>query len=534
MSGLFDETMTMNFMQAVASMTTSKRIVTAVLLVCGLWTLAACGPEEPGEGGGAECQVDSDCPGFDQKCNLLTHECEEREGLSGNDTSEDDPEEDTGTSDDDPDTWMPPEDTDQPPPEDTGREDTGTTPEDTGDDDTGSPIDTGTPDTGMPDTGVPDTGTPDTGTPDTGPIDTGIVDTGRPDTGTIDTGTTDTGTTDTGTPDMGTPDSGTPSFSGCQSDLDCPGTYDCNMSLGRCEDQRNSCTTDSDCSGLTRDCVAGRCATTCNWTSCSGPGLTCKTIGSDDYCVDACDTFDGSGTQSCGPDTQCIPFFGSSEGICRGVGQKTDGQTCTDGWGPGDCTTGTICSNRRGHDECVPLCGSSTGAPSCASGEFCASVFTTDGDGNDVPNPAGFCLDNCGGLGSTSNSKCSSRSLVCNPNSASTGYCTKSGTSTAGQSCGDPGSPYCTTDNICLPTTSSSGVCRAKCDPSKSASQNSCGGSEVCLELETGYGFCMTGCSNTGSSFNNICPSDRPYCAGLSSSANTTPSSPGVCLDSAP
>ena len=527
-------------------MTTSKRILTAVLIGCGLWTLAACGPDEPGENSGVECHVDSDCPGFDQKCNLLKHKCEEREGISGNDTSQDDPEEDTGT-DDERDTSPPPEDTEDPPPEDTGRDDTGTPPPDTGEEEDTSqpPVDTGTPETGTPDTGTPDTGVPDTGTPDTGTPDTGPVDTGTPDTGTPDTGTPDTGTPDTGTPDTGTPDTsdggmdgGQPSFSGCAFDSDCRGYQTCNKTLGRCEDPRTACTSSSDCSG-SRECLFGRCLERCGtFTPCLSQGMTCKTFGSGfgapSFCVAECDSFDGSGTQTCGPDAQCIPFFGSAEGLCRGVGSKIDGQTCTDDWGPNDCSKGTICSNRRGHKECVPMCGSSSGAPNCASGEFCASVFTTDAAGNDATDPAGFCLDNCGGLGSTSNTKCSSRSLVCNPSSASTGYCTNQGTATANQSCGDPGSPYCQTGLVCLPTSGSSGVCRAKCDPSMSASQNSCGGSEVCLELEPGYGYCMTGCTNVNSSSNNICPIDRPYCAGLTSSANTTPSSKGVCLDSQP
>lgn len=479
--------------------------------------LAACGSEDSGkENPGGECQVNADCPGEDNICDLLTHTCSGGSGTPDGTTTKFD----TGV--DDPDTNIEP---------DTGIEpDTFSPPEDTG----GGGDDTfvSKMDSGMQDAATPDTSSPDTGSMDTSPMDTSPQDTTVADTTPADTSVTDS-SVDTGKADTTTDTSSPPTFSGCTSDSDCRDYLTCNQTLGRCEDPRTKCTSDSQCSG-SDVCLAGRCTSRCGvFTPCRRTGMFCKTFGSGfsaiNLCVDRCNNFDGSGSRKCGSDTQCIPFFGSSAGLCRGVGRKTKGQTCKTNYGPDSCTNGQYCSSNRGNKRCVPLC-STTGSPNCGSGEYCTEVFTQNATQSTVNDPAGFCLKNCGGLGSTNNNQCSS-GQACQPESSQNGYCTKMGTVNPDNPCGDPGSPYCKVGNYCMPAaTTNQGTCRRLCDPSKSPSNIACKSGKVCVEIDTNFGICLTNCSSSSSQ----CPSERPYCGRLRTTVKTTPSATDVCFESAP
>ena len=523
----------------------TSRLFAAVACIVAAGFISACGPSNTGQkndAGQGECQVNSDCPGPNNNCDLLTHTCtnSQDDGDTGTNgcTSNMDcpgpgnicdqatqtctgPDPDTGTpkrdSGVDPDTGVP-EDTSTPP-EDTGgngKEDTSNPPlPDTSPDTAPDPDTRPDPDTKMiPDTQPQDTMPP---APDTSPA----PDTAPP---------SDTQSPDTMPPKM---DSGMPpQFSGCQSDGDCSGRLTCNTSLGRCEDPRTKCTQASDC-GSQEACLAGRCVQQCPVLGSCPSGLTCKAFGSGtfppEYCVSSCSSFGGSASNSCGQDQKCVPYFGSSDGLCRASGKKTVGQTCKDDFGADACAAGSFCSNKRGDKRCVKLC-SSNSSPSCGSNEYCQEVFTSDASDNPVSNPAGFCEVDCGGLNMTNSSVCSSQTPACQPTSSSHGYCTKQGSASTGQSCGDPGTPYCKTGLACIAASSmNQGTCRYLCDPGKSQSNNNCQSGQACVQLESGFGLCITMCSSPGTQ-PATCPSSRPNCERLRSGISTTPTTASVCF----
>lgn len=491
---------------------TSSRKTFLVALLMGVFLVAACGSEEVAdeEGTGVECTVDSDCPGLDNRCDLASHTCTGGSGeadsgegtASGTDTGR--AVSDTGHS------QVPDAEDSGGPAEETGGG------EDTGESRDGAANDSGSTETGV-DTSPEDVVGEDSSSPDGDVRDSGAVDTASPDTA------SDTGGNDAGNP-----------FSGCTSDADCSGYLVCDQTLGRCEDPRPRCSSNSDCAS-SEYCVAGRCLGTCPLIAPCPQGLECKQFGGSGgvtLCAADCNTFDGSGSDGCEADRQCVPFFGADDGLCRGVGRNRAGQSCSSDFSADDCREGSFCVENRAEQRCQKLCADS-GAPNCGSGAYCADRFTLAADDTAANNPAGFCFDNCGGLGSTDDTLCSS-GKACQPDTASEGFCTTSGSVGAGGTCGSPGSPYCETGNYCLPTTSQNqGVCRGACDPNNSEASNVCASGEACVEVDTDFGLCVTMCSDTGGTTSQ-CPSERPYCAGVDSSTNTTPSTPGICLESSP
>jgi hypothetical protein len=457
---------------------------------------------------------------------------------------------------------------------DAGDEDAGT--QDTGDDDTGTE-DTGTEDTGTEDTGTEDTGDDDTATEDATTDDTGTEDvtddagdTTNDDTGTqdaSDTTTDDTGTqdatdttddgstqdtTDTTTQDTSdtttqdtsdtttqdtsdttndttdttsdagdttadtSTDTGGPAFSGCTTNFDCDGYQTCNTSIGRCEDSRPSCSTDSDCtSGV---CLAGRCAPTCNATNPCQGGLDCFDVGlqsGDGACLAYCGTDGAGNTYSCGPDTQCMPYFGIGEGLCRGVGSNATGDTCTDDFGADDCQSGSFCLDDRGTKTCRSFC-SASGSPGCSSGDFCRIIFPDD---QDPTNSVGVCEIDCGGIGNTDDTLCPG-SEVCQPTSANNGFCTTQGTVAEGGTCYYDGTGYCEVGLTCAaagtnaPTDPTEGRCTSLCDPTLTSGNNVCGQGEACIAFadDPGIGACRTTCDPGVLATSNVCSTSRPRC----------------------
>lgn len=429
-------------------------IIWAAVGLTGVLAGCAAGgvPEQEEE---VECTVDSDCPGVDRVCDLLTHSCTAR-----------------------------------------------------GD----GPTDTGTPDE-MEDggDGVEDSGSmPDSGDPDTGITDTGSMDSSDED------------------DDGG---SGGSEFSGCSTDGDCSGYLVCNSQIGRCEDPRPECDGDGDC-GSGERCIASRCVQECRSGSC-GPGRSCSTIdpgpntAAFDVCLTTCQPFSGTGSGDCNEDRECIPFFGASEGLCRGVGRNTRDETCSTGYGPDGCAEGNLCVDNRGDERCQPLCAESS-SPDCGSGSYCAIRFSTDRMDNEVSNPTGWCHENCGGLGGADNGQCSAGE-GCQPDSPSGGFCTKLGSATSGDLCGQPGSPYCRVGNICLPATvQDRGMCRTLCDPRNSKQRNNCADGEACLQLEPGYGVCLEACPDPGGR-SVYCKADRPYCVSATGMTTTPSEIRGLC-----
>lgn len=473
---------------------------------CGVIAIAlstwGCGGGETASedaGSGIECQVDSDCAA-DERCNLRTNECESTGPGGPTDTGTD--------ADDDEDVGVPPVDTGDP--EDTGDEDDVLFP---------------TPDSGPGDDGTsqdtsPEDGGADEDTSDVSPPE----DTGEEETGTDATG--DGGTTDGG----GSGDAGGSFFSGCQSDSECAGYQTCDTATGRCEDSRPSCTTTEDC-GTSARCFGGRCVSTCGpFTGCQSGGLSCQSVstgsGSVDLCLATCTPF--SSNTGCSPDTKCAPYFGSNEGLCRGVGRNSVGDSCETDWGEEGCRSGSVCLERRGEKTCQSFC-SSSGSPSCGSDAYCTGDFDTARDGSDASDPAGLCLTNCGGLGNTDASTCDSGES-CQPESSSEGFCTEQGTVAQDGRCDPENDTYCEVPSACYQTDETEGVCRSACDPTKSESANRCSSGQACVQTSPDYGICLTACSETGSSNASSCPSYRPACYGLDTSRTVTPSSTsGVC-----
>jgi hypothetical protein len=517
----------------------------SALLVAIVGVAPGCGSGNPGEdeGAGVECQVDEDCP-EGQTCNLLEEVCQPEDSApdGGSDEGcEDDSDcpragykcdllSNTCVEEEDPDTGMP-EDVDETDP-DTGLPEDTMPPEDTmSPEDTAPPEDT-TPveDSGMEEDIAVDSGDEPEDTSE--PTDT-LEDSGV-DSGTDTSEMTDTGTdtTDSG----GQTDTGTPTFSNCSTDADCSGYLVCDTTNGRCEDPRSSCSSPSDC-GTGETCIFSKCVSSCGSSTCSRNGLSCETVtfsdgSSADFCLDSCDSFSTSfGSNTCGEDTQCMPFFGNEDGVCRGVGSNNVGETCETDYSEDSCAEGSFCVNNRGDKTCKSLC-SSFGSPDCSSGEFCNEAFIYDQQYDEASDPAGFCLKDCGGYGNTNDTLCSSSTQSCQPESADHGYCTPEGTVSTGGDCGEFGAPYCQTGDICLSTDSSvqNGICRSHCDPSELATLNACDSDEACIGTESDFGYCVTACD-----FDTDCPAGRGDCAGVASSAyHTEPSSgePDVCFPS--
>ncbi len=490
--------------------------------------LPACGSDSSGQPTKNQCTSNFDCD-FGQICND-NHVCvddtrtgvDTGSGFRDTGTTQQDTgtiSQDTGTTQQDTGTVSQDTGTTQ---QDTGTvsQDTGTTQQDTGVADTGV-ADTGTADTGMADSGTTDTGMADSGTTDSGTTDAGLTDTGLTDTGvTADTGMADSGTTDTGTP--------APSFSGCTSDADCDGYQRCDTTLGRCRDTRPTCNVDSDC-GTGKICFSGRCTLDCTSNSVACPtGLSCTQItNAGDYaCLAVCDGFQASSNQ-CGPDTQCVPYYGADLGLCRGVGSNAVGDTCQDDFSADGCQTGSICLQRRGAKTCQSLCAAS-GTPGCGTGEFCDEVFTNS---TDATKNAGACFTNCGGYGSTDDTLCASDE-GCQPVSSTQGYCVPNGTAQEGDTCTFDGTTNCQADLVCLPTgtdaTSNNptqGVCASYCDPTAST----CSSGKSCFQVgnDANFGYCETSCDPAQDAASNTCTSGRPRCL-----PNTDPASPpaaGAC-----
>ena len=323
------------------------------------------------------------------------------------------------------------------------------------------------------------------------------------------------------------------SFSGCESDSDCASYQTCNTDLGRCEDARPSCSSDADCSDGV--CVAGRCAASCQDEdptdntppSCSNDELTCVTVGENNVCLTTCDK-DNSDFDACAPDSQCLPIQGEDLGICRGVGRKSNGESCSDDFSAGDCQSGSYCLTRRGESQCVPLCYESSQSP-CDSGKSCNPIFP---DPETPSKSAGVCETNCGGLGQAQDSLCSGEK-ACQPTSDSWGICVKPGTAGLDQSCQYSSSPYCETGSSCVPTgpdaavgNATSGMCKSLCDPSN---QSSCPTSETCLKIpdREGIGLCYDKCDPLKATSDNSCSSGRPRC--LPVGVNETSPAAGFC-----
>lgn len=359
-----------------------------------------------------------------------------------------------------------------------------------------------------------------------------------------DTGTnSDTGNNnDPGTnPDTGNNDTGPnpppTSFSGCTDNSQCAGYQQCNVARGRCEDTRTACTSQAQCAAG-QTCMAGRCSDPCTDNTECTDGLTCFSVDSQRLCLPSCTDFSATGTD-CAPDTHCIPYFGTSGGLCQGTGRKHQGENCLPDGDPDSCQPGHTCVGLGNQRTCQQLC-AGEGSPTCSGNAFCEPAFLGPDD-NALTDDAGACLADCKNTaGLPDNSLCPPEHTCVNSSYTDKSFCVADNGGGLDAPCS-----FNDTDNGCAiglgclagghgatigePET---GVCTNTCKLDQNPT--GCTDGYTCIQRSNGDtpqdGVCVKSCDPHKPSATNGCPDGRNRC--MPETDHAVPPVAGICSPS--
>ena len=307
----------------------------------------------------------------------------------------------------------------------------------------------------------------------------------------------------------------------CTADGDCsalPKTPHCNTASGSCV----QCTTAAQCGAGFR-CDSFVCKPVCTAATqaqdCSVPTPVCKESAAGNACVQCVQSSDCTGGQICSNNNVCVtPQLG-----CPATACPPTTPVCNTNVSPGSCVqclANSDCRNGAGCDPAALTC-TQTGA----EGEICGV--------GDACNAGLLCINEGGANGAVCRVQCNPYAPSC----ASTKVCSWIGFDPSGAFIGDCIAPNgkahlgaacdprlfdsCEWNLLCAPTTSTTGVCAAVCDPTKATC-----GSGTCNGIIAAGGPLSFGYCGPASKWGKSCTTDTsaggPDCGDALSKAGTT------------